>query len=81
MPINLSTPFDVYRPSILEDTAVVEEEAKEAEDTTEELRTLKLTHINVVCLANLRCHLRLKELAKAGVNVEYCYCVLMHLIA
>ena len=68
MPIPLPTPDDVYMPRIWEDTGVVEEEA---EDVTEEVRPLKLSDINVVCMTNLRWHLRLKELARAGVNVEY----------
>lgn len=33
--------------------------------------SISLMITNVVCMANMRCHLRLKDLARSSVNVEY----------
>ena len=62
-------PDDVQIPPTVQDPPVQEQE--QAEEPAEDVRSMKLTVINVVCMANMRCHLRLKDLARSGVNVEY----------
>lgn len=37
----------------------------------DEVPSMTLTITNVVSMANMRCHLRLKEISKTSVNVEY----------
>lgn len=61
-------PDDAQTSSITQDQPVSGEQTEEA---SEDVRSMKLTVINVVCMANMRCHLRLKDLARSGVNVEY----------
>ncbi|VDK23373.1 unnamed protein product [Taenia asiatica] len=44
---------------------------EQAEEPQEEIPSVTLTITNVVCMAHLGCHLRLKEIARSGVNVQY----------
>ncbi|BHF78135.1 TATA box-binding protein-like protein 1 [Sparganum proliferum] len=43
----------------------------EDDSIVEDVPSMTLTITNVVCMANMRCHLRLKEIARSSVNVEY----------
>ncbi|VDN09954.1 unnamed protein product [Dibothriocephalus latus] len=60
-----------------EETQEAEEEsskptqAGEDDSVVEDVPSMTLTITNVVCMANMRCHLRLKEIARSSVNVEY----------
>ncbi len=47
------------------------EEQATKEESSDEAPSISLTITNVVCMANMRCHLRLKDLARSSVNVEY----------
>lgn len=44
---------------------------EQPEEPQEEIPSVTLTITNVVCMAHLGCHLRLKEIARSGVNVQY----------
>ncbi|VDM30841.1 unnamed protein product [Hydatigera taeniaeformis] len=55
-------------PSDSQDAPVPEEPTEEPQ---EEVPSVTLTITNVVCMAHLGCHLRLKEIARSGVNVQY----------
>uniref|UniRef100_A0A5K3EVF8 TATA box-binding protein-like 1 n=2 Tax=Mesocestoides corti TaxID=53468 RepID=A0A5K3EVF8_MESCO len=46
-------------------------EGQNEDPSSDEVPSMTLTITNVVCMANMRCHLRLKELARSSVNVEY----------
>uniref|UniRef100_A0A0X3P4T8 TATA box-binding protein-like protein 1 n=1 Tax=Schistocephalus solidus TaxID=70667 RepID=A0A0X3P4T8_SCHSO len=43
----------------------------EDDSIVEDVPSMTLTITNVVCMANMRCHLRLKDIARSSVNVEY----------
>lgn len=44
---------------------------EDAQESSDSVVTLKLSVSNVVCVASVQCSIRLKELARTGLNVEY----------
>ncbi|KAL3310114.1 TATA box-binding protein-like protein 1 [Cichlidogyrus casuarinus] len=63
--------FDIL--DFLDDALETDEkvEAQEPVEEEDEMPSLTLSITNVVAMANMRCHLRLKDIAKMSINVEY----------
>ncbi|VDP74508.1 unnamed protein product [Echinostoma caproni] len=56
-------------PKVLENSAA--DKTSEDESANEDAPSLTLSITNVVVMASMRCHLRLKEIARSSVDVEY----------